>query len=117
MIFQYLDFSFEVLNFLFLQSFVFILFVTDLSEAENVLRLFFLIESLLVLKLPLFLVQDLFVGVDRLHHFSDFLSDLKDIFVPLGDSLRYVLPLLEEVVPLVVLVLKLLCSFIELDLG
>lgn len=89
----------------------------DVAEAEHVPGLFFLVELLLVLQAAFLFIEDFLVVVDEIDHFRHFLADAEDVLVSPGDGLGHILPLLEQLVPLIVLLLELFCGFVELNLG
>lgn len=75
-----------------------------------------LVELLLVFELSLLLVEQFLVVADQVQHLSYFFSDPQDVLVPAGDGLGHILPLLEQLVPLIVFLLELLSRLIELYL-
>ncbi len=88
----------------------------DVTEAENVPCLFFLVELLLVLQAALLLIQYFLVVVDKFNHFSYFFSNAQNVIISARDGLGDVLPLLEQLVTFIMLLLELFCCLVQFNL-
>ena len=75
-----------------------------------------LVELLLIFQLSLLLVQQFLVVGNQVQNFSNFLSDPQDVLIPSGDGLGHILPLLEQLMPLIVFLLELFSCLIKLNL-
>jgi hypothetical protein len=117
LVLQDLDLGAQVGYHLELQLLVLVLLLTYVPVAQHVARLLRLVQLLLVLQLPLLLVQQLVVARYPVQHLPQLLPDLQNVLVPLGYHLRHVLPLLEQLVSLIVLLLELLRRLVQLNLG
>jgi hypothetical protein len=106
----------QIGNPLELQTFEFIFSITDVSVSQDILGLFFSVESFLTFKLSFSLIQSLLVSVELIHQCSKLFSDLVDVIISSCNSFGNFLPFSEQNVSLVMLFLELLGSLVELNL-
>ena len=84
--------------------------------AKYVLSFLFLVEFKLIVQLPLSLFQFLSELIYLLHNLFSSFSDGEDVFVSLSDGAGHILPLFKQFMSFIMLLLELLCSFVQLNL-